>query len=361
MSSFYLNTKLLLCNRDKNKKPWFSYAYETHGRIKLGVKPGTRITVDDFLSNKFKEDKNIIDIEETVVTPLGNDVWKLEKGSQIKPFQFINVCKDPLHKIEEICAENSNNGTLGCFAKDEMKNKYYAITAQHVLSDQPDETDKERYIFSRVSKGNGQNMQYQTAMLSTQSSGLQKVGCFGQNDYFLDIAMMPLSKSLNNVGTVACTEEFAMAADVEEGDEVFKIGKMTGETIGTFVGPIWDSHTISDDKGWGFLVKSADKDSPFAEKGDSGSLVFLKKNQQKYALGILIQLHQNPSGDADDKGYFCMYMWHGKTALEKQFRVNLKLYGGLSFEKSPGKTFFSHDDIEKTHCRCNKKRPHSIG
>ena len=290
-----------------------------------------------------------------------NDVWKIEKGSQIKPFQFVNVCEDPLSKIEQICVENSGYGSLGCFAKDEKTCKLYAITAQHVLSDEPDERDKERYIFSRVSKGSGQNMQYETAMLSTQSSGLQKVGSFGENDYFLDIAMMPLSEGLNNVGALVCTEEFIMGNNVKEGDEVFKTGKVTRETKGKYVGRIWDSHTISEDKGWGFLVKSADGDNPFAEKGDSGSLVYLKRDQKNYALGILIQLHQNPSGNVADKTYFCMYMWHGITALEKQFGVKLKLYGVLSLEKSPGKTFFSHDDIKEEHCRCNKKRPHSIG
>ena len=356
---FYLNSDGII-------KPRFSHIYGKDGRIKLGLKPGSRKIVDHHLSTNFKQYEDTIDIEETCIEQLCNDIWELKVGSTVEPVQFIDICRilqEPALNPQEIIQQR-RSGTLGCFANDKKTQKYFAITAQHIFSNAPLERDKVRYIFSKVSKSRDQNMQLEeTAMLSTQSSGLQRVQRVEDKSYSLDISMMPLSKSLNNVGTVRDTGEMHIENNIAGGTEVFKEGITTGKTRGEVVsGNVLCVYPRlgSEESGVVFFVKSVDSETPFAKPGDSGSLVYMEKDGRKHALGILAAVSKPISSVEVNNEYICISMLHGIKAVNESFRVDLKLYSGLSFSKMPGKTFYSHDDVQDSHCRCNNGE-HSRG
>ena len=264
----------------------------------------------------------------------------------------ITACEEPLSMIESVCYDNFGSGTLGCFAKDEKGQKYYAITAQHVLSTAWEEKKEERYIFSNILNASRLDMPCQTVILSTESSGLQTVKLLGNRDkklYYLDIAMMAISDSFDSV---TCTEELKICNNIMKDEEVFKSGVETGETKGKFVTWAIVPHPLSEkeEPGCAFLVKSADEERPFAKPGDSGSLVYTKRDGKTHALGILAE------STTDDTIYVCTYITEGIQALNEQFDVNLQLYDGLSYNTSGENTFISHNVINKKHCTCNNSQ-----
>ena len=325
------------------------------------MKPECREKAEEYVSVNFKENIRIIIIEERQVKFLGKEDWKLLNGSKVKPFQNIKLSEiaqqqSPLAKIEKICEENYGHGTLACFAKSET-GQHFAITAQHVLQKASTENGEKRYIFSEVSKQEGET-EYRsskdTIMLSTCSSGLLNVDNFQKRPFYLDIALMELSSSLANQHKVLFTKELQMRS-VKKDEKVFKIGVETGKTTGKVeVLQIYRKNEWSENrkKGLVFGVKGVSTTKPFAKRGDSGSLIYCIREGTKYALGILSEAEPDSSGGLQNAMFYCTYLDYGIKALKRKFGGNLTLYNDPSVEKSATYAWLSDLDAECQHCKC---------
>ena len=324
------------------------------------MEPECREKAEEYVSANFKENIRIIIIEERQVKFLGKEDWKLLNGSKVKPFQNIKLCEiaqqqSPLAKIEKICEENHGHGTLACFAKSET-GQHFAITAQHVLQKVSTENGEKRYIFSEVSKQEGEKehrSSKDTIMLSTCSSGLLNVDKFEQHHYYLDIALMELSSSLASEHKVLFTKELEMRS-VKRGEEVFKTGVETGRTTGKVEVPqiyLKNEWSEKNKKGLVFGVKGVSATKPFAKSGDSGSLIYCIRKGTKYARGILSQAEPDSSGGLQNAMFYCTYLDSGIKALKK-FGGDLTLYDDPSVEKSATYAWLSDLDAECQHCKC---------
>ena len=290
--------------------------------------------------------------------------WKLLKGSKVKPYQPINICKvveelAPLPKIEKTCEDNYGYGTLGCFAKNKT-GEPFAITAQHVLCKINLEKNKNRYIFSEVLKqeqGEQNEECKHTVMLSTCSSGLLKVKCIRQKDILLDIAMMKLSESLINEHKVQITEKLDVAR-VKINEKVFKIGAETGKTTGTVTkasARLYNEFLEDIKVGEVFCVEGDASDSPFAKCGDSGSLVYTMRGDKKYAIGIVstaILLAESSQTEM----CCCVHLYYCMEAL-KTLGSKLILYDEATSENvaTNGVSLLSHTDVRHDQCPYDMK------
>ena len=345
--------RLLIYYRDENVYPWLESISKNDNKIELVVKLQSKEKAQKYISDNFKENELIFNIEEGDIQFLVKD-WELKKGAKVQPYQNINICEvvqegTPLPRIEKICKENYGYGTLGCFAKNE-EGQPFAITAQHVLSIENRETNKNRYIFSEVTKQEQGVQSEHTIMLSICSSGLLNVECIREKDIYLDIAMMKLSDSLIEEHGVQIKEELHVA-HVRRGVKVYKFGTETGETAGT-VSKVWYllNNEFSEGIRFGkvFTVKG-DGREPFAEGGDSGCLIYTWKRGNKCALGILSKCIKDSNGSLLNGTFFCVHLKYCMEAL-KGLGSTLTLYDGATGVTSTnGTNLLSHRDVYEHH------------
>ena len=205
-----------------------------------------------------------------------------------------------LRNLQDVITPNIPYGTLTCFAK--YHGKFYAITAQHVLDTH--RFSGEKNVLAQIHFDCVELLLADIVLLSSRYHGCLKVVNIGSSDNVVDIALLPLLQRELDEASLKLVKVFkrddSHGIDGRQNSEDFlqdqlvtKVGAITGKTHGTIehASMYCTSNPTQHNSASGemFAIKGV-TEQPFAAKGDSGSLVTIKLDEEVYALGIISQI-----------------------------------------------------------------------
>ena len=350
----------------RNAPENFNYGYyaEKINKILLSVNPGTVSEAKNYIASVFHDEsfEDLITLQEEMWQPelLAKDdldgphhlaestrnprsvthprhITKLGLGAIVCVVHANNVHRILLDKqvkeIEDIDRKYGFKwtGTFTCFARDRRSRDLFGITAQHVLSDEPMDENKKEYVLSEIYLDNSEARDIKdrlkiqdTPLAASKFSGLHRVEYVYNIGRWVDVAMMPLS--LTTLNGHLLENHFQSPLQISTpviGDLVEKIGAKTGRTSGQVI-----NTNLSLGAGQLFVVKSLYQDQPFADKGDSGSLIYKFERNRRVALGIV---HKRSPGidDINEPVFPCVKIKYCVEALNRLFNKDLQLFDDL--------------------------------
>ena len=224
---------------------------------------------------------------------------------------------------------STSTGTLTCVVKH--KDKFYTMTAQHVLD--KEKFNEGKHILSQVHFECEQLMLADIVHLASSYSGKMGSILVGNVEKAVDVALMPLTKDALDESLLVKLPIFHRK-EIQCGHQtshktikhkkVMKRGAVTGQRIGKIISDdcmaSLDLENHESPTGEMLAVVSlGNSNQTFAEKGDSGAIVTIEiegpdGHSTEYALGIVAQIRPRLLGL--QHVVLCVPMEHCLKALE---------------------------------------------
>lgn len=208
------------------------------------------------------------------------------------------ACGGSVHPAKTIGA-----GTLGCLVRDQG-GKLFGLTNNHVsgmcnYANIGEKILAPGHIDITATGLNPFTIGYHSKALPMVQGLPDNVDISTNNDAALiEIADEALVTSFQGVSYDTPADSFDMLA----GQTVDKVGRTTGHTRGTIIGQIIGPHPVRySTAGYGEHISFFDPvfaiqgngGQPFSQPGDSGSLITIEQNGQRYAVGLVFAGNPN--------------------------------------------------------------------